>query len=156
MCGSEVEIAVRQVTTSYREMLSKYQSMQADQAAIEYLTDRWRLLPGDQQVAGVVLEDLLDSQDRLADAELGFATALVGYNVALIARERAIGTLLSYEDITQVEVRRDCLPTLLFNKRGAGATLGKAAADAAPPLPEPIPPPALPEARRPSSTTKVR
>jgi outer membrane protein TolC len=113
---AEVEIAVREVTTTYREAVAKYHAMQADVAEIAYLTDRWRSLPGDQQVAGVVLDNLLSAQDRLADAELGLATALVNYNVALANVQRATGTLLNAEDVREAEVGSAGAPVLLLDK----------------------------------------
>ena len=113
---AEVEVAAREVDTTYREMVSKYHAMKADQAEINYLTERWRLLPGDQQVAGVVLDDLLTAQERLADAEFGFARSLVAYNVSLVNLRKTTGTLLAYDEITQMEGCQDGLPTLMLGK----------------------------------------
>ena len=100
---AEVEIAAREVMTTYREMVSKYHSMAAYDAEVQLLTERWRLLPGDQQVAGVVLNDLLNAQERLADASFGFVTALADYNVALIDFKRTTGTLLQYQEVQEIE-----------------------------------------------------
>lgn len=99
---AEVEIAVREVRTTYREMQSKYHAMLAAQAEIGYLTERWRLLPGDQQVAGVVLDSILNAQERLSDAEYGFAGSMVAYNVSLVRLKWATGTLMSYGDVQQL------------------------------------------------------
>ena len=41
----------------------------------------WRLLPGDDLAAGVVLDELLSRQDRLAAAECDFATSTVSYHM---------------------------------------------------------------------------
>ena len=98
---ADVEIAVREVTTTYEEMAAKYHAMHADNREIAYLTDRWRLLPGDQQVAGVVLDNLLSAQERLAEAEFGFVSAQVAYNLSLLSLYRATGELLDYEDIRE-------------------------------------------------------
>ncbi len=59
---TEVEIAVREVTTTHQEMYSKSQAMAANDGEVQYLRERWRLLPGDQQVAGIVLHDLLNAR----------------------------------------------------------------------------------------------
>lgn len=113
---AEVEISVRDVSTAYREMVSKSQAIRADEAEIGYLVERWRLLPGDQQVAGVVLDDVLNAQERLADAELDFTRAQVAYNVALINLKRVTGTLLDFEAVAQIDACQDGLPTLLMSK----------------------------------------
>ena len=118
---SDVEIAVREVDTTYREMVSKYHAMAADEAEIQYLTERWRLLPGDQQVAGVVLEDLLDTQERLATAEFGFTNALVAYNISLINLKKVTGTLLEYQEINFGETKVSGLPTMTVEKPPTGS-----------------------------------
>lgn len=129
---AEVEIASREVTTSYREMQSKYQAMIAEEAQIKFLSERWRLLPGDQQVAGVILEDLLAAQDRRADAELGMANAQVAYVVSQVNLKRATGTLLNCERITVTQICVDKLPTLSVNK-APGAPDGVAVPQSLPP-----------------------
>jgi hypothetical protein len=127
-------------------MLSKQHAIAADEAEISYLTDRWRLLPGDQQVAGVLLEDLLSAQDRLADAELGYTSSLVAYNVALIDLKRATGTLLEFEQITPAEACCDGLPTLMLEKASAPSD----------PTPEAVPPPeSLPQPQAAPSVVRL-
>ena len=117
---AEVEMAVREVATTYREMVSKYHAMSASEVEIMYLRERWRLLPGDGQVAGVVLEDLLNAQERLSKSESSFVAALVAYNIALVNLHRVTGTLLEYEEITEIQTCDDGLPSLSFQKQIAG------------------------------------
>jgi outer membrane protein TolC len=100
---ADVEVAVREVTTTYREMVSAHQAMQSEQKQIDYLVQRWRLLAGDQQTAGIVLNDLLESQDRRAVAEASFATAQVAHRVAWVNLRRATGTLIDCAAITGTE-----------------------------------------------------
>ena len=109
---AETEVAVREVTTTYREMVSKFQAMQADQTEIEYLTSRWRLSSDDQQLAGVVLNDLLGAQERLAAAEYGFAAAEAAYNVALANLNAVTGTLLQVEGVRLYNTVMEGIPTL--------------------------------------------
>lgn len=109
---AETEVAVREVTTTYREMVSKFQAMQADQTEIEYLTSRWRLASDDQQLAGVVLNDLLGAQERLAAAEFGFAAAEAAYNVALANLNAVTGTLLQVEGVRLYNTFMEGIPTL--------------------------------------------
>ena len=113
---NEVEIAGREVTTTHQEMQSRSQAMLANDSEVQYLADRWRLLPGDQQVAGVVLHDLLNAQERLADAEMGYARSLVEYNVALINLKRCTGTLLQYEKIVETQSSEGGVPNLNLSK----------------------------------------
>lgn len=90
---AEVEIAVREVSTTRGEMISRNQAMVAEEENVKFLTQRWRLLAGEQQVAGVVFNDLLDAQDRRAAAEFEFVTSQVAHRVAWINLRRAMGTL---------------------------------------------------------------
>jgi outer membrane protein TolC len=113
---NEVEIASREVHTTHRELLSKSQAMTASEGEVQYLRDRWQLLPGDQQVTGVVLHDLLNAQERLADAEMGYARSLVEYNVALINLKRCTGTLLQYEQIVEYQTDENGVPKLNLGK----------------------------------------
>jgi outer membrane protein TolC len=93
---TEVELAVREVETAYQEMVSKYQAMVAADAEEEYLNQRWRLLPGDERDTPNLLEDLLDSQERLAEEEASFVTAQVTHTLALMELKRATGTLMRF------------------------------------------------------------
>lgn len=97
---AEVEIAVREITTTRGEMLSRHQAMLSEQDQVNYLLQRWRLLAGDQQVAGVVFNDLLDAQDRRATAEFDFVTSQVAHRVAWINLRRAMGTLCDCSAVT--------------------------------------------------------
>jgi outer membrane protein TolC len=105
---AEVEIAVRDVETSYREMVSKYHAMAAGEAEISYLTSRWHALPGDDQNGGFMLDELLTAQERLAQAEYEFAAAEAAYNLALITHSRATGMLLGTQEINQMVGRPPC------------------------------------------------
>ncbi|MBL8825931.1 MAG: TolC family protein [Planctomycetaceae bacterium] len=106
---AEVEIAARDVTTTCREVRSKYQAMLAEQQEVELLLERWRSLAGDQQVAGIVLNDLLDAQDRRASAELDMVGAQVSHRIAWIQLKRATGTLC---DLTAVTGNEALLPAV--------------------------------------------
>jgi outer membrane protein TolC len=93
----DVEVAAREVDATYREMQAKYRAMQASAVQIAYLEDRWRLLPGEEQVAGIVLEDVLEAQERLTEMECEFAAAEVGYNQALCNLQWSMGMMLKCE-----------------------------------------------------------
>ena len=70
---TEVEIAVRDTETAFLEMVANYHALSASQAEVECFEQRWRLLAGDGSVASVLLEQLLEGQERLAAAEFAFA-----------------------------------------------------------------------------------
>lgn len=94
---TEVELAVRETETAYRETVSRYQSLVAAQTEASYLEDRWHLLPGDDRGTTLLLEDLLDAQQRLADTEADFVEAQTAYVVSLARVRRSMGTLLMSE-----------------------------------------------------------
>jgi outer membrane protein len=115
----EVETAVREVETSYSEMQVKYRAMEAGHAEVQYITERYRALPGDESSAVLFLDNLLLAQDRLAEAEFGFATAEVTYNLALINLKRAQGTLLQSERVEQIRMYDNQLPALILDSGGS-------------------------------------
>lgn len=131
--SAEVEIAVREVQTSHGEMQSKRQAMQALQVEMNYLSERWRLLPGDDRSASFLLGDLLDVQERLANEEFAFVKSQTDYTLALAELKRATGTLLQHEQITPHEIEVDGTPQLIFDKP----------AGVKPPIPSSAPPPKL-------------
>ncbi len=91
---TEVEIASREVDTAYREMLGKFQAMLAAQNEVSYLQDRFEVLPLVEESSMLLLEDLLDGYERLADEESAFVLAQTNYALAIIQLRRATGTLL--------------------------------------------------------------
>ena len=94
---AEVEIAVRDVATLYKESQGKYQAVVAAQAELAAFTERWHLLPGDDRSASFLLEDMLAAQDRLLGQEFDYASARVAYAQSMINLKRVTGTLLQYE-----------------------------------------------------------
>ena len=92
---TDVELAVRELETSYQEMLSRFQSMIAADTEATYLLERWRLMPGDDQTTSLLLENLLDSQQRVAMEEQQFVEAQVAYVLSAVRLKRASGILLS-------------------------------------------------------------
>lgn len=91
---TDVEIANREVQTAYSEILSRFQSMKAADKESRYLKDRFEVLPAAEDSATLLLEDLLDSFERLADEESAFVQAQVDHAVALIKLKKEMGTLL--------------------------------------------------------------
>ena len=90
----EVEVAVRSLATAYRDILGNYDSLVAAQAQVDYLHDRWSVLPGEDRSASFMLEDLLRAQDRLAGAEFAFAESQIAYLFSQVKLKQAMGVLL--------------------------------------------------------------
>ncbi|MCA9125480.1 MAG: TolC family protein [Planctomycetales bacterium] len=91
---TEVEIAAREVVTTFQEMLGKYQAMLAASTETAFLSDRYELLPGISDSAPLLLEDLLDAQERQSDEEAAYVEAQVNYSISLVRLRQAMGTLL--------------------------------------------------------------
>lgn len=91
---TSVEIAVREVETSYREVAARIHAMRAAQAEANYLNDRWRILPGVNDSAAQLLENLLDAQERVAEEEGAMARAQIDYVLSVVQLKSELGTLL--------------------------------------------------------------
>ncbi len=113
---SEVDVAVGEVQTTYREMQGKYYAMMAAEEDVAYLEKRWRILPGEDRSATLVLEDLLDAQLRAAVEQNNFAQAQVNHMLSLVELKRVMGTLLQFEQITLRRTCTDCLPDMMLLK----------------------------------------
>lgn len=101
---TEVEIACREVDTSWREMLGKYEAMVAAQNEVSYLQDRFDVLPAVEDSSVLLLENLLDGYERLADEEAAFSLAQSNYALSLILLRRTTGVLLrSRHEAPQLE-----------------------------------------------------
>ena len=98
---TDVELSVREAETSYLEMLGKFQLVIAAETESSYLEDRWKVLPGGDRGTTLLLEDLLDAQQRQADAEGEFVQSQVAYSIALIRVRRAMGVLLIAQNPTR-------------------------------------------------------
>jgi outer membrane protein TolC len=108
----EVEVAVAEVLTAYQEMTANHRSMEAAAVNVDYVHDRWQLLPGSDHSASFLLDDLLSAQERLSAAEYAFLQAQVAYNVDQMLYQQSLGTLLQSE---RISIERFCqchLPNL--------------------------------------------
>ena len=91
---TSVEVASREVETTYGEMASRYQAMLAAENEANYLLHRWNVIPGMNDSATLLLENLLDAQERVADEEEALVRAQVSYAMSVVALKRESGTLL--------------------------------------------------------------
>lgn len=94
---TDVETAVRKVETSYREIVARHESLSAAEREVSYLEDRWNLLPGREDSASLLLENLLDAQTYVANEERLMVRAQVEYALALVQLKQEMGTLLQMD-----------------------------------------------------------
>jgi outer membrane protein TolC len=95
--GLEVEVAVREVETSQRELLAKAAAVDSRDQQLKSLELRWEKLPREDLTATLVLENILTAQERLAEAETSYLQSQVTYNLSLTNLKRATGSLLQHE-----------------------------------------------------------
>ncbi len=95
---TDIEIAVRETHTAFDEMASKKQAIDAASREVSYLKERWELLPDPNESAVLLIEDLLDAQERLADEEQEFVRAQVAYAMSWVQLRKAMGVLLRLEN----------------------------------------------------------
>jgi hypothetical protein len=91
---TSVEVAVREVGTTYDEMIGRHDAMVAVADEVDYLFDRWKTLPGTDDSAVLLLDNLLDAQARLALEESAMVRAQVGYAMSVVRLKQEMGTFL--------------------------------------------------------------
>ncbi|MEL6110225.1 MAG: TolC family protein, partial [Planctomycetota bacterium] len=101
----EVESAIINVQRYAKQRESKRKVLATAIDEENILTVRWRLVGGDGSRVGVVLETLLDAQQRRTTAEQDLVTVESDYMVSLVQLQRAMGTLLLYEGIHPNQAR---------------------------------------------------
>ena len=132
---TDVEIANREVRTAYSEISSRYQSMEASVNESRYLKNRFEVLPASEDSAILLLEDLLDSFERLADEESAFVQAQVDHAVALVKLKKELGVLLksrnSRPDVanTQKQWMQGRLESTVQNHIAASAPVRKSSSE---------------------------
>ncbi|MGB7346758.1 MAG: TolC family protein [Pirellulaceae bacterium] len=107
---AEVEVAVREVNTSYQELSAKNRARHAAEAEAETLEIRWKSLGGRDNNAGLALEALLQSQERVALSEQELAQAQLTYSLSLINLRHANGSLLQMD--TGIETSVSDIPAV--------------------------------------------
>lgn len=106
----EVEVAVHEVNAAFESLSAKKRAMEAASVEVDYLRERWRLLPTDNGSASLLLEDLLDAQERLTEAERGLLQSALEYALSQVKYKRATGELLGHSRIAITRNCRCCLP----------------------------------------------
>jgi outer membrane protein len=135
----EVETAVREITTSYREMLCQAHAVLGNETEIGYLKSRWDASLDEARSSSVLLDDLLNAHDRLARSEGLYAAALVGYNEGFAKLNQATGTLVDCQQLLRSRAEYDAA-------RGPMPT-DEAKTSRIPPVPETAASPQSPQKR---------
>ena len=102
---TEVDIAVREINTSYQEIGAKSRALQAAEAEATTIEQRWKRAMDGSGSASLNLESLLRAMERVTDAEREYVTSILTYNLASVNLKRANGTLLQSENVS---ISRNC------------------------------------------------
>ena len=117
---AESQIARRRVISAKETLAAAFEAIHAARLDMEQNEGRWEafaLVEGDiaeGQTPTVVLDRLLDSQERLAAAELVYAQAEMELKVAEVAMQRTMGTLLTHRSVNFQRGIDDNTPTVDF------------------------------------------
>ena len=95
---TEVELAARETNTAYQDLVEKKLAVDAMQAEVDYLTQRYQELPAQEDSLVSLVDSLLDAQDRLAAAESEFLESQIAYAMSWVNLRKATGTLLRFEE----------------------------------------------------------
>ena len=102
---AESQISLRRVTSARETLQSALPAIDAARADLQQNRRRWEsfaLIEGDiaeGQTPTTVLDQLLDSQERLTAAELVYTQAELELKTAEIALQRSMGTLLIHQNV---------------------------------------------------------
>lgn len=119
---SETQIAARRLDSAYKTMLAARAAIDASNADLEYQNQRWEafaLVEGDfaeGQTPVTMLDQLLDAQQRLSNAESIYSQAEFEFKKAEIALKRAEGTLLQHAQVEFSATCIDGLPSLQIDQ----------------------------------------
>jgi outer membrane protein TolC len=116
----EAQVSYRELEKNYRSMVQSYQIMLADQEEVKSLLSRVDYLLDNHQQYGDVLYRLMDAHERLADSEELFAKSELTYNYSLYNLYRAMGILVSNQQVVfekTVPEDEDSLPVMDIHKQ---------------------------------------
>jgi len=96
---ADIETALINVNTALAQQSTKRQLLTTSIEEENILTRRWEMMGDEGGLLGVVLENLLDAQQRRTEAEREWSSAQVRYLTSIVALQKAMGTLLIHEGI---------------------------------------------------------
>lgn len=115
---TEVDIAVRELTTSYQEIKARQRALLAAESEAETIKIRWQRMVDGSGQSGLNLESLLRAQERVTDSEREYVTSVLTYNLAMINLRRANGTLLIAENVSIDRTCHNCAGRDLIVNKG--------------------------------------
>ena len=108
----EVSVSYRNVIKNINEVASRYEIMQSSLDEIDDLTKQVDFqLSGDASY-DELLYRLMDASERRAEAEKQFSFSQLTFNLSLISLRKAMGTLVTSQDISTETLVEDGLPVL--------------------------------------------
>lgn len=119
---AEAQVAQRRVSTAFKTMNAAEVAIDAAQADLAQNRQRWETFAmvegdiADGQTPTTVLDQLLDSQDRLTNAELIYSQAELELKLSEVGLRRVMGTLLLYEDVVYTKTIEDGSPAYSIEK----------------------------------------
>lgn len=116
----ETRVSYRELVKNYRSMVQSYQIMRADDEEVKALLARIDYLLAKNDPYGDVLYRLLDANERLTESEELFAKSELTYNYSLYNLYRAMGILVSTNNISfdeQTGETDDGLPVMHVRKQ---------------------------------------
>lgn len=119
---AETQVAFRRVVSAAETLKAARLAVSAARIDLNQNHKRWQnfaLIEGDiaeGQTPTLVLDQLLDSQQRLADAEFTYSQALKELKVSEVGLRRATGTLLIAKEIQVTKERLSDQPTLRVHR----------------------------------------
>jgi outer membrane protein TolC len=122
---AESQVALRRVESASETLFAATEAIRAAQADRNQFENRWEsfaLVEGDLadgQNPTTVLDQLLDSQDRLASAELVYVQAERELKVSEVALQRAMGTLLMRQNVSTARGYDNDTPRMDILKDGS-------------------------------------
>ena len=114
----EVDIAVREMSTSFAEVRARRSALKAAEAEATTIEARWRNLIDGSGNSSLNLESLLDAIERVAAAEGQYVTSLLTLNLASMNLRRSNGTLLQSENVVINQPNNSCAEPLQLDKLG--------------------------------------
>ena len=111
----EAQVSYRELEKNYRSMVQSYQIMRSDNEEVKSLLSRVDYLLDNHQQYGDVLYRLMDAHERLADSEKLFAKSELTYNYSLYNLYRAMGILVSKQQVVfekTIPEDEDSLPVM--------------------------------------------
>jgi outer membrane protein TolC len=118
---SETQVAARHLDSAYKTMHAAATAIESANADLDYQTQRWEafaLVEGDfseGQTPVTLLDQLLDAQQRLSNAESIYSQSEFDFKKAQLALKRATGTILQSEQIDFDSVCVDNVPSIQIN-----------------------------------------